>query len=64
MWSLTWAVALGSAIGGATRFLLGSALQRAIPAAVPSATLIINVSGSLLLGFLLQHWLTSTTVLG
>lgn len=53
-----WYVAAGSAAGGVARFVLTGALQqRLAPAAqFPLGTLIVNVSGSLLLGFLLR-WL-------
>ena len=45
-------VALGSALGGAARFLVGSALQRVAGAGFPVATLVINVTGSFALGVL------------
>jgi CrcB protein len=45
------AVAAGSAVGGVLRFGLGVWLQQRTPA-FPWATLLINVTGSLLLGFL------------
>lgn len=48
-------VAVGSAAGGVARWLLGEALQRRLagPAALfPAGTLVVNVSGSILLGAL------------
>lgn len=58
MTAAIWYVAAGSAAGGVARFLLTGALQqRLAPAAhFPVGTLVVNVSGSLLLGFLLR-WL-------
>src|SRR3984957_6571042 len=52
-----WLVALGSAVGGVTRFLLGAAVQHRLGTTFPVGTLVINVSGSLLLGFLLRFLL-------
>jgi CrcB protein len=54
-------VAIGSAIGGVARFVVGSWAQRRLDdmvpragaIAFPSGTLIVNVSGSLLLGAIL-----------
>ncbi len=46
------AVALGSAAGGVARFLLSAWLQQRTASSYPWATLLVNVSGSLLLGFL------------
>src|SRR5919205_3018731 len=55
-------VAAGSAAGGVVRFLLGGALQRAAGGAFPVGTLVINVTGSLLLGFLLRYALETPAV--
>lgn len=53
------AIALGSAIGGVSRYLLGLFIQRWSGSAFPIGTLLINISGSLLLGFLLRSALFS-----
>ena len=49
---LILAVALGSAAGGVARFLLSAWLEQRATSSFPYATLLVNVSGSLLLGFL------------
>ncbi|MBI2407426.1 MAG: fluoride efflux transporter CrcB [Gemmatimonadetes bacterium] len=49
---LVLAVALGSAVGGVARFLLSAWLEQRAATSFPWATLLINISGSLLLGFL------------
>ena len=48
-------VALGSAIGGVARYLLGGLAQRLFDTTFPVGTLIINVSGSLLLGAFIRY---------
>jgi fluoride exporter len=52
---MIWYVAVGSAIGGVSRFLLGGYVQRTTGALFPVGTLLINVSGSLLIGFILRY---------
>lgn len=49
---LVLAVALGSAVGGVCRFLLSAWIEQRTASSFPFATLLVNVSGSLLLGFL------------
>ncbi len=49
---LVLAVALGSAAGGVARFLLSAWLEQRAATSFPFATLLVNISGSLLLGFL------------
>ena len=48
---MIWLVALGGALGSVSRFLLGPALQRLLDTTFPVGTLFINVTGSLILGF-------------
>jgi len=55
-------VALGSAIGGVLRFALGALIQQRLGATFPLGTLAINLSGSLLLGFLLRYSLGTPAV--
>lgn len=54
-------VGLGSAIGGITRFVLSSAIQNR-SASFPVGTLVINISGSFLLGFLLRYALATPEI--
>lgn len=49
---MIWYVALGGALGSVGRFLLGPLVQRAFGASFPVGTLVINIFGSLLLGFI------------
>lgn len=53
-------VGIGSALGGMTRYLLGVYIQQRAGPAFPLATLLINITGSFLLGFLLRGALGST----
>jgi CrcB protein len=57
-----WYVALGSAAGGAARYLLGGWIQDRAGGTFPVQTLLINVTGSLLLGFLQRYALESTAI--
>ena len=59
---MLWYIAFGSAVGGVTRYLLGGFIQRVAGGPFPLGTLIINVSGSFLLGFLLRYALGSTAI--
>ncbi|HEY9450576.1 MAG TPA: fluoride efflux transporter CrcB [Gemmatimonadaceae bacterium] len=45
-------IALGSAIGGVARFLLGTFVQARFGAGFPVGTLLVNISGAFLLGFI------------
>lgn len=49
---LILAVALGSAVGGVARFLLSAWIEQRTATSFPIATLLVNISGSVLLGFL------------
>ncbi len=49
---ITWLmVALGSAVGGVTRYGVGLLVARAVGASFPWGTLLINVVGSFVIGF-------------
>ena len=55
-------VALGSAVGGVTRFLLSSLIQARLPSAFPLGTFVINVTGSFLVAFLMRYALATPAV--
>jgi CrcB protein len=59
---MIWYVALGSAIGGVARYLVGGWVQQRSGTTFPVQTLFINVSGSFLLG-LVQRYALETTAL-
>jgi fluoride exporter len=59
---MLWYVAIGSAVGGVSRYLLGGVIQRALAASFPAGTLLINVTGSALLGFLLRYALDTPSL--
>ena len=46
-------VVLGGSVGSVVRFLVSNAMKTAWPAYAASGTLLVNVAGSLLIGFLL-----------
>jgi len=48
------AVAIGGAVGSVARLLLGTAIQQRVGTGFPLGTLVINITGSLLLGFLVR----------
>jgi CrcB protein len=52
---LVWFVAIGSAIGGATRLLVGTFIQQKTGAGFPMGTLVINITGSFILGFMMRY---------
>lgn len=50
------AVALGSALGGVTRFLTREYLPKLFPVDFPIGTLTVNLVGCLVAGFLFTYW--------
>jgi len=56
------AVAIGAALGGVSRYYVASALQQRLGATFPWGTLVVNVSGSLLLGVLIRYALATPTM--
>ena len=59
---MLWYIAAGSAIGGVARYLLGGMLQRQSGATFPVGTLIINITGSFLLGLILRYAVDTPTL--
>jgi fluoride exporter len=55
-------IAVGSAAGGVLRYLLGGVIQRAAGGTFPLGTLIINITGSFLLGFLYRYSADSAAI--
>ncbi|HEV7364711.1 MAG TPA: fluoride efflux transporter CrcB [Gemmatimonadales bacterium] len=55
-------VAVGSAIGGVSRYLLGGLIQRLLDTTFPAGTLLINISGSFLLGAILRYAMETPTL--
>jgi fluoride exporter len=59
---MIWYIALGGAAGSVLRFLLGTQIQERGGLTFPLGTLIINITGSLLLGFLLRYALGGESI--
>ena len=55
-------VAVGSALGGVSRYLLGGFIQRLLDTAYPAGTLFINISGSFLVGAFLRYAVETPTL--
>jgi CrcB protein len=56
---IVWAIAVGAAIGGVSRYYLSLAVQQRLGVTFPWGTLLINVTGSLLLGFIIRYALAA-----
>jgi CrcB protein len=59
---MLWYIALGSAIGGVSRYLVGGFMQRLVAGTFPVGTLLINVTGSFLLGLILRYGVETSTL--
>ena len=59
---MLWYIAVGSALGGMGRYLLGGLVQRAVGGTFPFGTLVINVTGSFLLGAILRYGVDTPTL--
>jgi CrcB protein len=59
---LIWAVAIGSAVGGVSRYYLSTAVQQRFGATFPWGTLLVNIIGSLLVGFIIRYALATPVV--
>jgi len=55
-------VAIGSAIGGMGRYLLGGLIQRLLATTFPAETLLINISGSFLHGLVIRYAVETPTL--
>ena len=55
-------IAVGSAAGGVLRYLLGGVIQRATGGTFPVGTLLINISGSFLLGLIYRYSADSAAI--
>ena len=62
MTSLIWYVAAGSAAGGVARFLLSTAIQERAASPFPVGTLVVNLTGSIALGFVLRYALGTASI--
>jgi fluoride exporter len=59
---MLWYIAVGSAIGGVSRYLVGGLSQRLVGGTFPTGTLLINVTGSFLLGLILRYGVETSTL--
>ncbi|HKT07986.1 MAG TPA: fluoride efflux transporter CrcB [Gemmatimonadaceae bacterium] len=59
---MIWYVALGGAAGSVSRFALGALVQRWSGAPFPIGTLVVNVTGCFLFGFLMRYALATSTL--
>ncbi|HXE61105.1 MAG TPA: fluoride efflux transporter CrcB [Gemmatimonadaceae bacterium] len=59
---MIWFVAIGGAVGSAARFALSTMIQRWSGTPFPIGTLVINITGSLLLGFLIRYALGTSSI--
>ncbi len=59
---MLWYIAAGSALGGVGRYLLGGLVQRLLSGTFPAGTLVVNLTGSFLLGLFLRYALDTPTL--
>ena len=59
---LIWYVALGGAAGSALRYIIASGIQARSAGTFPLGTLIVNISGSILLGLVLRYGLEAPAI--
>ena len=57
-----WSVAVGGALGCLSRYYLAQFIQQRAGADFPAGTLLINITGSFLLGFLMRYALQSGAI--
>ena len=59
---MLWYIAAGSALGGVSRYLVGGLIQRALNSGFPAGTLVVNLTGSFLLGLFLRYAVDSPAI--
>lgn len=59
---MIWYVAAGGALGSVARFIFGTLLQERAGAGFPAGTLFVNITGSFLLGVLMEYALASPAI--
>src|SRR3954471_18498548 len=57
-----WCVAVGGAVGSVMRYVVGVAVQSRTGMDFPLGTLLVNISGCLLLGFLIHYALATPAI--
>jgi fluoride exporter len=55
-------IAVGSALGGVSRYLFGGLVQRLLDVPFPAGTLVVNVSGSFLIGVIIRYAVETPTL--
>ena len=59
---MLWYIAAGSAFGGVSRYLIGGMVQKLFDTTFPAGTLVVNLTGSFLLGLFLRFALETPTL--
>jgi CrcB protein len=59
---MIWYIAAGGAVGSVLRFLVGLLIQDRAGAGFPAGTLLINITGSFLVGLLLEYALATPAI--
>lgn len=59
---MLWYVALGGAVGSVIRYAVGVAVQNRTGMDFPLGTLVVNITGCLLLGFLIHYALATPAI--
>ena len=57
-----WSVAVGAAAGGVSRYYLAGFIQQRAGSVFPLGTLVINITGSFLLGFIMRYALQTEVI--
>lgn len=59
---LFWSIAVGGAVGCLSRYYATQFIQQRVGPSFPAGTLVINITGSFLLGFLMRYALQSAAM--